>query len=232
MSAVPISAPAGAGGRFITFEGGEGVGKSTQLRRLAERLQAAGVAVTVTREPGGSPRAEQLRAFLLSGKAKRYGTSAETALIAAGRADHVDRLIRPALKRGDWVLCDRFIDSTRCYQGVLGQAPERLIAGLERLAARDVMPDLTLILDAPASVGLGRARRRAGLDAAADRFESEDESFHQRLREAFIEIARHEPERCLLIDALGDADAVAARIWDGVVRRWPELATQTKEAAR
>lgn len=208
-----------ARGRFVTFEGGEGVGKSTQLRRLAERLNSRGLDVTATREPGGSPRAEALRGVLLSGAAKRFGPFAETVLIAAARADHVDTLIRPALDRGGWVLCDRFIDSTRCYQGVLGDVPQTLIDGLEQVAARNARPDLTLILDAPASVGLARARRRAGEGATPDRFESEDERFHERLRQAFVEIARVEPERCVLIDATGDPADVEGRIWDIVERR-------------
>lgn len=208
-------------GRFLTFEGGEGVGKSTQVRRLAARLAAASVEVVTTREPGGSPRAEALRGVLLSGEAKRFGPFAETVLIAAARADHVDRLIRPALARGQWVLCDRFTDSTRCYQGALGGVPGGLIAALEQVAAPEAAPDLTLILDAPASVGLSRARLRAGEGAAADRFESEDKGFHERLRQAFVEIARIEPERCMLIDATDAPDEVEARIWDIVSRRWP-----------
>lgn len=206
-------------GRFITFEGGEGVGKSTQLKRLAAALERRGVDVIVTREPGGSPRAEALRDVLLSGGAKRFGPLAETVLVAAARADHVERTIRPALERGVWALCDRFIDSTRAYQGALGGVEPELIRSFEKVAAGQTRPDLTLILDAPAAVGLERARLRAGALAAPDRFEAEGGSFHERLRRAFVEIARSEPERCLLIDAGGDADAVEQRVWEAVERR-------------
>ncbi|WP_020185331.1 dTMP kinase [Methylopila sp. 73B] len=206
-------------GRFITFEGGEGVGKSTQLKRLAAALERRGVDVIVTREPGGSPRAEALRDVLLSGGAKRFGPLAETVLVAAARADHVERTIRPALDRGVWALCDRFIDSTRAYQGVLGGVEPELIRAFEAVAAGQTRPDLTLILDAPAAIGLERAKLRAGALATPDRFEAEDGSFHERLRRAFVEIARVEPERCLLIDAGGDADAVERRVWEAVERR-------------
>ncbi|MGA0531366.1 dTMP kinase [Hansschlegelia sp. KR7-227] len=205
-------------GRFVTFEGGEGVGKSTQIRRLAARLAATGREVVTTREPGGSLRAERLRKTLLSGAAKRFGPFAETILIASARADHVDALIRPALARGAIVLCDRFIDSTRAYQGALGEAPADAIRDLERVAAADVRPELTLILDAPAETGLARARRRGG-EGPADRFEAEDVGFHERLRRAFVAIARAEPERCVLIDATSDEDQVERRIWSVVARR-------------
>lgn len=213
-------------GRFVTFEGGEGVGKSTQIRRLAERLADMGEDVVLTREPGGSPRAETLRDTLLSGKAKRFGVFAETTLIASARADHVDTVIRPALNRGAVVLCDRFIDSTRAYQGVLGGLPADALGALERVATGGVRPDLTLILDAPAEQGLQRARDRAK-GAAADRFEAEDASFHERLRTAFRDIARAEPERCALIDAEGPIDVVAKRIWDIVSRRLTLAASAT-----
>lgn len=205
-------------GRFVTFEGGEGVGKSTQIRRLAERLADLGEDVVLTREPGGSARAEQLRETLLSGKAKRFGVFAETTLIASARADHVDKVIRPALKRGAIVLCDRFIDSTRAYQGALGGLSADALGALERVATAGVRPDLTLILDAPTERGLQRARER-GKGAAADRFEAEDASFHERLRLAFRDIAAAEPDRCALIDAEAPVDVVAKRVWDIVSRR-------------
>ncbi|WP_020178539.1 dTMP kinase [Methylopila sp. M107] len=205
-------------GRFVTFEGGEGVGKSTQIRRLAERLADLGHDVVLTREPGGSPRAERLREVLLAGHAKRFGTFAETALIASARADHVDRVIRPALQRGAIVLCDRFIDSTRAYQGALGGLPADAIRALERVATAGAFPDLTIVLDAPVDRSLERVRRR-GQGAAADRFEAEDASFHAKLRTAFVEIARSEPERCVLIDAEGPEAVVGARVWEMVSRR-------------
>lgn len=206
-------------GRFITFEGGEGVGKSTQVRRLAAKLRELGRDVILTREPGGSPRAEALRETLLGGRAKRFGTLAETVLVASARADHVDRVIRPALARGDVVLCDRFIDSTAAYQGSLGGVDPELIRALEAVAAHDCRPDLTLVLDASPASGLERARKRAGEGAAADRFEAEDASFHEKLRDAFRAIAEAEPKRCALIDAEGSEDEVAARIWREVERR-------------
>jgi dTMP kinase len=208
-----------AAGRFVTFEGGEGTGKSTQLRLLAARLRKLGREVVVTREPGGSPRAERLREVLLSGAAKRFGPIAETLLIASARADHVDRVIRPALGGGADVLCDRFTDSTRAYQGALGGVEPRLLRSLEQVAAPGLAPDLTIILDAPAETGLARARRRAANGAPADRFESEDAGFHGRLREAFASIARAEPSRCVLIDAEGEIDEVAERVWSAIERR-------------
>lgn len=206
-------------GRFVTFEGGEGVGKSTQIRRLAERLRARGAEVVMTREPGGSPRAEALRETLLGGGAKRFGPLAETILVASARADHVDLVIRPALARGSWVLCDRFIDSTAAYQGALGGVPAETIRALEAVAASEARPDLTIVLDAPPASGLARARKRAGEGATADRFESEDASFHERLRDAFRAIAESEPARCALVDAEGTEDEVAARVWAVAARR-------------
>ncbi len=205
-------------GRLVTFEGGEGVGKSTQIRRLADRLKELGQDVVVTREPGGSPRAERLRETLLSGGAKAFGTFAETALIASARADHVDRVIRPAIQRGAIVLCDRYVDSTRAYQGSLGGLDRAIIRSLERVATTGAWPDLTVILDQPVERSLERVARRAQ-GAAADRFESEGRDFHVRLRAAFVEIARDEPERCVLVDAEGPEPVVAGRVWDVVSRR-------------
>src|SRR5215471_11768028 len=158
-------------GRFITFEGGEGSGKSTHAKRLAERLRSCGLTVVLTREPGGSPGAEAIRHVILSGAAKPLGSHAEAILFAAARDDHVRELIRPALDAGRWVVCDRFADSTRIYQGVLGNIDPRVIRGLERVAVGDTRPDITCILDAPAELGLKRATsRRAG--GTADRFEA------------------------------------------------------------
>jgi dTMP kinase len=196
-------------GRFITFEGGEGAGKSTQVRRLALSLAWAGVDLITTREPGGSPGAEAIREILLSGAAKHYGPFAETILFAAARDDHLDVTIRPALAAGRWVLCDRFVDSTRAYQGILGDVDPDLIRAVERVVVGDTRPDLTFILDVPASVGLTRTKARGG---ETDRFESEGIAFHERLREAFLAIARGEPKRCVVIDADRDPDVVAGDV--------------------
>lgn len=204
---------------FITFEGGEGAGKSTQIRRLAAHLQTLGIDAVMTREPGGSPKAERIRALLLSGAAKRFGTLAEAVLFSAARIDHIDTLIAPALARGTWVLCDRFIDSTRVYQGASGDVDPRQIAILERVVAGDIMPDLTFILDLPPEVGLARAGARAGADSASDRFETEGLAFHETLRAAFLAIAAAEPKRCVVIDATGDEEAVETAIWSAVVER-------------
>jgi dTMP kinase len=205
-------------GRFITLEGGEGAGKSTQAALLAERLGGLGIDVVKTREPGGSPGAEIVREILLAGLAKPFGPRAEALLFAAARRDHLDTLIKPALADGKWVICDRFIDSTRVYQGILGQAGQPLVHALERLTVGEAMPDLTVILDLPAEVGLARAQaRRAG--GAPDRFEAEDLRFHQRLNAAFREIAAEEPARCVLIDADRPVEAIAADLWAKVAER-------------
>ena len=206
-------------GRFITFEGGEGTGKSTQAARLAGRLEALGIGVSVTREPGGSPGAEAIRHVLLSGAAKSLGPSAEAVLFAAARKDHLTETIRPALERGQWVISDRFIDSTRVYQGVLGKVNAKLITGLERLTVGDCYPDLTLVLDLPTEVGLARAAERRGQETP-DRFEGEQFDFHRRLKSAYRMVAEREPERCVIIPAEGELDAVAGRIWDIVAERF------------
>lgn len=201
-------------GRFITFEGGEGAGKSTQIERLRRRLEAEGLSVVVTREPGGSPKAEDIRQFLLQGKAKEHGTFAEALLFSAARLDHLRSTIRPALAKGTYVLSDRFADSTRAYQGALGQVDDRLIRLLERVVVEDTRPDLTLVLDVPADVGLARAnRRRIDAGSTIDRFEAENQAFHEDLRRAFLKIAAAEPERCVVIDASANPDAVEQQIW-------------------
>lgn len=205
-------------GRFITFEGGEGTGKSTQAATLAERLRGLGLDVVVTREPGGSPGAEIIRHVLLSGAAKALGAETEAVLFAAARADHVAHTIAPALARGAWVVCDRFIDSTRVYQGALGSVDPRLLRGLERVAIGDARPDLTLILDLPAEIGLARAAGRRG-SGAPDRFEKETGAFHARIREAYREIAAREPGRCVLVDAALAKHTIAENIWGAVTRR-------------
>jgi dTMP kinase len=205
-------------GKFITFEGGEGTGKSTQAAMLALRLESLGLGVLLTREPGGSPGAEIIRHVLLSGAAKPFGPEAEAMLFAAARDDHIRCTIAPALAAGKWVVCDRFADSTRVYQGALGQVDRRLIKGLERVSIGDLMPDLTLILDVPVDVALERLALRRG-DAAPDRFEAEDVAFHEKLREAFRALADDEPERCVVIDARVPRVKVAEIIWDTVQAR-------------
>jgi dTMP kinase len=202
-------------GKFITFEGGEGTGKSTQAALLAHKLESQGLSVLLTREPGGSPGAEIIRHVLLSGAAKPLGADAEAMLFAAAREDHVRCTIAPALAAGKWVVCDRFADSTRVYQGALGQVDRRLIKGLERVSIGDLSPDLTLILDVPVDVALERrALRRGG--AAPDRFEAENVEFHEKLRAAFRALAVDEPERCVIIDASVPRVQVAKDIWDTV----------------
>ncbi len=197
-------------GRFITLEGGEGAGKSTQLRRLADALRARGIDPLATREPGGSPGAEQIRALLVSGDTGRWGAVTEALLHTAARRDHLERTVWPALEAGRWVLCDRFFDSTMAYQGYGLGLGRTLIADLQQTALEAFRPDLTLILDIPVEAGLRRAVARAG---GEDRYERMDIGFHQRLRDGFLDIARREPERCAVIDAEADVDTVQARVW-------------------
>jgi dTMP kinase len=199
-------------GRFITFEGGEGSGKSTQIKTLAARLDAAKLRTLVTREPGGSPGAEIIRHLVLSGMGKLLGADAETLLFAAARDDHVRSVIQPALNQGIWVLCDRFSDSTRVYQGRLGQVAPAVLNAMQRVTIGDLKPDLTIILDVPVEIGMQRAAVRRGT-GAPDRFEGEDVKFHEDLREAYRQIAAAEPERCVLIDATPDPATVAASVW-------------------
>jgi dTMP kinase len=207
-------------GRFITFEGGEGAGKSSQVRRLAARLTASGYGVVTTREPGGTSAAEAIRQFVLSGKAVDLGPKGEAALMAAARLDHVTRVIRPALAAGQWVLCDRFMDSTRVYQGGPEGAGDEYLAALERIAVGSTRPDLTLILDLPVEVGLARlVSRQSGEGSDADRFERDDPARHEARRRAFLAIAASEPQRCVVIDAAGDEETVAAAVYDAVRSR-------------
>jgi dTMP kinase len=217
MSESAAQRPSGRG-RFITFEGGEGTGKSTQIKKLADRLTAAKLRIRVTREPGGSPGAEIMRHLVLSGIGKLLGPEAETLLFAAARDDHVRTVIQPALSQGVWVLCDRFADSTRAYQGTLGRVPERVINAMQRVTIGDLKPDLTIILDLPVEIGLQRAAARRG-SGMPDRFEGEKLSFHQGLREAYHRIAVEDPARCVLIDANSDPDTVAARVWTALRER-------------
>ena len=194
-------------GRFITLEGGEGTGKSTQARLLAAHLRACGCDVLETREPGGSPGAEAIRHILLSGAAEPLGAEAEAMLFAAARSDHMDERIRPALETGHFVVCDRFIDSSRVYQGALGAVEPELLDALERVATGGTLPDLTVVLDVPAEMGLARAAARGG----ADRFEKEGLSYHSAVRNAFLKLAEHSP-RHVVVDATGSVDDVAARV--------------------
>ena len=203
-------------GQFITFEGGEGAGKSTQARLLVERLQARGISVVLTREPGGSDGAEALRNLLVIGDADRWTPTAETLLMYAGRSDHLTRLIRPALEAGTWIVCDRFSDSTRAYQGAGGGVSPAFIEAIEDEVVGSDKPDLTLVFDMPVEIGLERA---FGRDMFEARFESKGLAFHQRLRDAFLAIARDEPGRCALIDAGGTLDEVAAQVWSTVAER-------------
>ncbi len=206
-------------GRFITLEGGEGAGKSTQVRAIAERLGGRGIETLITREPGGSAKAEEIRELILSGYAKQFSPIGEAILFSAARIDHLDKTIRPALAKGIWVICDRFMDSTRAYQGALGNVDPRLIKALEKVAVGATRPDLTLILDLPAELGLGRASARRTKGARADRFESETLEFHEALRKSFLEIAASEPERCAVIDAAQELPQVSDQIWREIARR-------------
>ena len=206
-------------GRFITFEGGEGSGKSTQIKTLAERLDASKLRAIVTREPGGSPGAEIIRHLVLSGMGKLLGPDAETLLFAAARDDHVRTVIRPALNQGIWVLCDRFSDSTRAYQGRLGKVSPELLNAMERVTIGDLKPDLTFILDVPVEIGMQRAAARRG-SGAADRFEAEDIAFHKKLREAYLGLAKAENDRCVIIDAKAPKKTAAQSIWEIVQEKF------------
>jgi len=198
-------------GRFITFEGGEGAGKSTQISRAAEWLRGRGVEVLVTREPGGTPRAERLRAILLERDAEPMPQSCELLLMFAARATHLDNLIRPAVRRGAWVLCDRFTDATYAYQGGGRGMPVAQIDALAGIVHPDLQPDLTLLLDLPVPAGLARASHRNGADGP-DRFESEQQAFFERVRDTYLERARREPRRFRVVAASGSLDEVAQGI--------------------
>jgi dTMP kinase len=206
-------------GLFITFEGGEGAGKSTQIGLLANRLRDYARELVVTREPGGTELAERLRQVILSGRAKKFGVLGEALLFSAARIDHIDRLIAPALERGAVVLCDRFADSTRAYQGARGEVDQTVMSALEKAVLAGCAPDLTFILDLPPHVGLLRAWRRRG-EGQTDRYEGEDLSFHDLLREKFRDIAKAEPKRCRLIDADRPPEQVAASIWEAMAEKF------------
>ena len=200
-------------GRFITFEGGEGAGKSTQARLLAEALRKRGHEVVLTREPGGSPGGERIRALVVSGQAEDWSAMTETLLMFAARDDHLNAVIRPALAAGKWVICDRFSDSTRAYQGVAGGVDPTFVEALDAAVVGADQPDLTLIFDLPAERGLSRALARG---EAETRFEGKGGAFHERLADAFRAIAAEHPGRCRLIDADGDVETVAARVTSAV----------------
>lgn len=207
---------AGGRGAFITLEGGEGAGKSTQIGLLADRLTVAGRRVVRTREPGGAPGAEEIRRLLVEGTPDRWDAMTETLLHLAARRDHLRAVVRPALAEGKWVLCDRFSDSTVAYQGFGHGVDRGTIDALHGLAVEGFKPDLTLILDLPVDEGLRRAGGRAGNET---RYERMDRAFHERLREGFLTIAREEPERCVVINSTAQREKVAARIWDAVRER-------------
>lgn len=219
-------------GLFISFEGGEGAGKSTQIRHLADRLMHRGFDVLITREPGGSSGAEAVRHVLLSGQVEAFGTAMEAILFAAARNDHVREVIRPALAKGTIVLCDRFMDSSRVYQGASGDLPPGFLSNLERIAVEGEIPDLTVILDLPAAQGLERAQARArasGRDDGPDRFEKETIDIHENRRQAFLAIARREPNRCRIIDATRTEEQVAAAIMAAVEPVLAEIGDKTGE---
>jgi dTMP kinase len=200
-------------GLFITFEGGEGAGKSTQIQYLAQSLVSDGYEVVTTREPGGSPGAEVVRHVLLSGAAEEFGVRMEAILFAAARNDHVEETIRPAVESGKIVLCDRFMDSSRVYQGVTGNLEPDFVRNLEEVAVNGMVPDLTIILDLPATAGMKRARTRSGIaNRRPDRYEKEELGVQEKRREAFLDIARSEPERCRIVNAEQPIDAISRQI--------------------
>jgi dTMP kinase len=221
-----LEAPKANRARFITFEGGEGVGKSTQVKRLLQKLQRHAIEAVRTREPGGTPKAEAIRSFILQGRSESWGAGAEAVLFAAARLDHVTQLIAPNLANGSWVLSDRFHDSTRAYQGLTGGVGDKLIDMLERLALDGHAPDLTIMLDMDPEAAFKRVADRAledGLALTGDRFEKEELDWHIRLREGFLSIARNNPDRCVVISAAQNEDALEAAIWDVVSQRFADL---------
>lgn len=213
-----INSDQGAG-VFISFEGGDGVGKSTQIKRLADYLHALGHKVVLTREPGGSDGAERIRELLVKGDADRWSPLSEALLMYTARNDHLERTILPALARGEIVITDRFADSTMAYQGIAGSLGEETVAELHKLIVGDNNPALTIILDLPVKEGLSRAGERGG----EARFESKGADFQERVRAAFLEIAGREPNRCAVIDADGSVEGVARKIQAVVRERLAQL---------
>ena len=221
-----LEAPTLSQARFITFEGGEGVGKSTQVKRLLANLERLSINAVRTREPGGTPKAEAIRSFILQGRSESWGPGAEAVLFAAARLDHVNELIAPNLRNGTWVISDRFHDSTRAYQGLTGGVDDKLIEGLETLALDGHSPDLTIVLDMEPEAAFERVAQREledGLKATGDRFEKEEIEWHKRLRGGFLSIAQSNPDRCVVISAEQSEDALEAAIWTAVCERFPEL---------
>ena len=202
-------------GLFITLEGGEGAGKSTLSLGLKEKLEAAGRAVLMTREPGGTPKGEEIRKVLLAGIAQKMGPMAEALLFASARDEHLKMIIRPALEKKLTVLCDRFSDSTRAYQGYVGGVTRALIERLDQVVVGDTKPDVTFIVDVPAEIGLSRVKLRAG---RTDRFESEELSFHHKLRAAYIDISQRFPERCIVLDGTQTPEAVLEKAWNALAQ--------------
>jgi dTMP kinase len=199
-------------GKFITFEGGEGAGKSTQVAHLAERLRGGGIETVVAREPGGTPLGESIRDLVLQSQPEPV---TELLLFAAARAEHVEKVIRPALAHGTWVVCDRFIDSTRVYQGLLGGVPGDLIGAVELRTVSPTFPDLTVVLDLPAEEGLKRTGQRGELS----RFDAKSRDYHQSLRDGFLAIARTEKDRCIVVDGNRPPDVIADEVWRCVRER-------------
>jgi dTMP kinase len=215
--------------RFITFEGGEGVGKSTQVKRLLNNLERHNIKAVRTREPGGTSKAEAIRSFILQGRSESWGAGGEAVLFAAARLDHVNQLIAPHLRSGTWVLSDRFHDSTRAYQGLTGGVDDKLIGALERLALNGHNPDLTIILDMDPEAAFERVAAREieeGLAQTGDRFEKEELDWHRRLRHAFLAIAKANSDRCVVLSAEQSEDALENAIWNTITKRFPELAGQ------
>lgn len=227
-----MNAPKSASKRasyFITFEGGEGVGKSTQISRLAKHLENAGLPVTISREPGGTEGAEAVRHVVLDkAAAEPFGPKMEALLFAAARSDHVEQVIKPALEKGDVVIVDRFIDSTRVYQGSSNQLDDGFVRSLERVAINGELPNLTIILNLDPALGMERAASRRADGVDVDRFEREELSKHEARQKAFLKIAEEEPHRCIVIDASGDMDAVDSAIWKAVSSRLVEAKILTQ----
>lgn len=221
-----LEAPNRRPARFITFEGGEGVGKSTQVKRLVSNLAGASVEAVRTREPGGTPKAEAIRSFILQGRSESWGSGGEAVLFAAARLDHVHQLIAPNLAKGTWVISDRFADSTRAYQGLTGGVDPKLIDALEDLALDGHTPDLTLVLDMDPEQAFKRVAQRAiedGLALTGDRFEKEELDWHRRLRDGFLDIARNNTDRCVVLSADQGEENLEQEIWSVVQSRFPEL---------